>query len=79
MTSASHMPRAVGVFCRQGWPVVPWPVDHQWSPAANRLRFSLVNNWLTLNYALHEWLGLLAYHFTDRTNALFPAGCSSTQ
>jgi uncharacterized SAM-binding protein YcdF (DUF218 family) len=79
VTSASHMPRAVGVFCRQGWPVVPWPVDHQWSPAANRLRFSLVNNWLTLNYALHEWLGLLAYHFTDRTNALFPAGCSSTQ
>lgn len=79
VTSASHMPRAVGVFCRQGWPVVPWPVDHQWSPSANRLRFSLVNNWLTLNLALHEWLGLLAYHLTDKTDALFPAGCSPQQ
>lgn len=79
VTSASHMPRAVGVFCQQGWPVVPWPVDHQWSPAANRPGFSLIGNWLTLNYVLHEWLGLLAYHLTDRTDALFPAGCSSPQ
>jgi len=79
VTSASHMPRAVGVFCRQGWPVLPWPVDHQWSPVANSLGFSLIGNWLTLNAVLHEWLGLLAYHLTDRTDTLFPAGCSSSQ
>ena len=29
VTSASHMPRSVGVFRQIGWEVVPWPVDHR--------------------------------------------------
>lgn len=75
VTSAAHMPRAVGVFCQQQWPVIPWPVDHLWSPAANQLGFELVNHWQQLDYVLHEWLGLLAYHVSGKTDALFPAGC----
>ena len=29
VTSAFHMPRAVGVFCQANWPVIPYPVDHR--------------------------------------------------
>ena len=28
ITSASHMPRSVGVFRKIGWPVIPYPVDY---------------------------------------------------
>ncbi|HTQ98808.1 MAG TPA: YdcF family protein [Candidatus Acidoferrum sp.] len=76
VTSAFHMPRAVGVFCRQGWPVTPWPVDHQWSPQANAMDFELAGHWLLLDNIVHEWLGLLAYHLSGKTDALFPAGCA---
>ncbi len=39
VTSASHMPRAVGIFCKQGWPVLPWPVDHMTAPNHHPNRF----------------------------------------
>ena len=29
VTSASHMPRSVGVFRQAGWDVVPWPVNYR--------------------------------------------------
>lgn len=78
ITSATHMPRAVGVFCRQQWPVLAWPVDHRWSPEANRPGFDLIGNWRVLNEALHEWLGLLAYHVAGKTDALLPSACASS-
>src|SRR5690606_36369683 len=31
VTSAFHMPRAVGVFRKAGFPIVPWPVDYKTS------------------------------------------------
>lgn len=76
VTSATHMPRAIGVFCQQQWPVVAWPVDHRWNPASNQPGFDLISNWRNLDIALHEWLGLLAYHLAGKTTALFPAGCA---
>jgi uncharacterized SAM-binding protein YcdF (DUF218 family) len=75
ITSASHMPRAVGVFCQQGWAVLPWPVDHHSSPANSRPQLSLVDHFFDLNNALHEWIGLVAYHLRGATDALFPSGC----
>jgi uncharacterized SAM-binding protein YcdF (DUF218 family) len=59
VTSASHMPRAVGSFRNAGFLVLPWPVAH----------ISEGHSW---NTAVHEWLGLLAYRVLGRTNALFP-------
>lgn len=29
VTSAQHMPRAVGVFRKIGWALIPYPVDYQ--------------------------------------------------
>jgi uncharacterized SAM-binding protein YcdF (DUF218 family) len=61
ITSAAHLPRAIGSFYRVGFPVDPWPIrdDVQAGPS----RFYA---------ALHEWLGLAAYWLSDKTVALFP-------
>ena len=70
VTSAFHMPRSVGIFRRQGWPVVPWPVafkagvEEPLSTPGLRLQ--------RLDTALHEWVGLVAYWLDGRTSALFP-------
>ena len=77
VTSAMHMPRSVGIFCQQGWPVIPWPVDHMWTPVSNEWNFNLTLNVLLLDNALHEWFGLVAYRMSGKTNALFPSVCEN--
>jgi len=73
ITSASHMPRAVGAFCQQGWQVTPYPVDHSTRPGQMwRLRFAPARNLSQLRSALREWAGLLAYYFSGHSSALFP-------
>lgn len=62
ITSASHMPRAMGSFARMGFAVEPWPV-HDLAPSS-------AYAWQPIR---HEWLGLLAYRLMGRTTALFPA------
>jgi uncharacterized SAM-binding protein YcdF (DUF218 family) len=74
VTSASHMPRAVGCFRAAGWQPVAWPVNYT-TGTTPRLWY----NWpfpTRLNHAegaLREWIGLLAYRLMGRTDALFPA------
>jgi uncharacterized SAM-binding protein YcdF (DUF218 family) len=70
VTSAQHMPRAVGVFRRVGWTVLPWPVGYKVGPEA-----PLSNPGLRLNRfdgAVHEWLGLVAYRLMGRTDSVLP-------
>jgi uncharacterized SAM-binding protein YcdF (DUF218 family) len=77
VTSAFHMPRTMGIFCKQQWQVIPWPVDHYTSSAGlKRLHFNLLGNLQTLVFASHEWAGLLVYRLTGRTSTLFPADCN---
>lgn len=78
VTSAFHMPRAVGAFCRQQWPVIAYPVDY-YSEKGNLLRldFGLESNLGLLNLAIREWIGLLAYRLTGKTNNLFPSSVVS--
>lgn len=75
VTSAFHMPRAVGCFRRVGWEVIPYPVDYRtagmprwWPPG-----FDLVGGLRLVRDATHEWLGLLAYRLAGRTDRLLPA------
>ncbi len=74
VTSAWHMPRAVGCFRRVGFPVEAYPVDwHTWPRLHWSLSRSFGGGLAGLDTAVHEWLGLLAYRITGRTSALFPA------
>lgn len=74
VTSAFHMPRAVGLFRAAGFPVIPYPVDFRttgtWedvlpprSVTAGLARFET---------ATREWVGLATYRLTGRTQTLFP-------
>ncbi len=73
VTSAAHMPRAVGCFRRAGFPVEAYPVD--WTTFTHvRLGLSqtLSGGLGSTDFAVHEWLGLLAYWLTGRTSELLP-------
>jgi uncharacterized SAM-binding protein YcdF (DUF218 family) len=74
VTSARHMPRAVGAFRRSGFQVDPYPVDWRTRGRADLLRpFAAVSDGLRrTDVATHEWVGLGVYWLTDRSSALFP-------
>jgi len=79
ITTAFHMPRAIGVFCRQGWALQPYPVDHRSLPdQLLRPRPALLPHLENLQVAVHEWLGLLAYRLSGKTGELLPAGCATS-
>ena len=75
VTSAYHMPRAVGLFRKAGFAVEPYPVDWRVGRgAADILSFSnvAVDGLGRTDIAVREWIGLLAYRLRDRTSELFP-------
>ena len=71
VTSAYHMPRAVGVFRHQHWPVIPYPVDY--FSGEDRYRPTLWKNLRDFSIACREWLGLGVYYLTGKTGQWFPA------
>jgi uncharacterized SAM-binding protein YcdF (DUF218 family) len=73
VTSALHMPRTVGCFRKAGWKVFPYPVDYQFTKNEPfQWSFNLGRGLGRLNGGIHEWLGLIFYRLTDRTNSFFP-------
>lgn len=74
ITSARHMPRAMGTFRAQGWTVIAYPVDYTTEPGDGfRLRFNLGHGLGSLHAGLHEWVGLFGYYVLGRSDSLFPA------
>jgi uncharacterized SAM-binding protein YcdF (DUF218 family) len=75
VTSAFHMPRAIGAFRAAGFMVEAYPVDWRtrgWVDAAmpfDRLSAGLDRT----DIAVHEWTGLIAYWLSGRSSALFPS------
>jgi uncharacterized SAM-binding protein YcdF (DUF218 family) len=71
VTSAMHMPRAVGCFRRVGWQVVPFPTDYR-TEAPPEPGFFLSEHLLLVDVATKEWVGLVAYRVLGRTDHLLP-------
>ena len=74
VTSASHMPRAIGAFRAAGFPVEAYPVNWQTRGLrdAGRLFDSFAEGLSMTDHAAHEWLGLVVYRLTGKTSELFP-------
>jgi len=76
VTSAFHMPRAVGSFCAAGWhTLVPYPTDYRGGSFWDQVGWDLADNLTDLNTGVTEWVGLLAYRVTGRSDGLTPGGC----
>ena len=75
VTSAHHMPRAIGSFRAAGFSVEAFPVDYRTRGAVDLLRpFATLGDGLRrTDTAVREWVGLVMYRVTGRTAELFPA------
>lgn len=74
VTSAWHMPRAMGVFRRAGFKVIAYPVDYRTFGDSRDfdLAHAGIDRIKTLEFGVHEWIGLVAYHLAGKTDAWFP-------
>ena len=73
VTSAYHMSRAVGIARKQNINVIAYPVDYRSTSAVNRqLDFDLFSHLEVLEPAWREWIGLVVYFITDKTDTFFP-------
>ncbi len=73
MTSAYHMPRAVGLFRKAGFTVIPYPVDYH-TPGKYEPWFFIglqlnLDGW---HASAREWLGMVANFFMGRSDEVFP-------
>jgi len=73
VTSAAHMPRAMGCFRRAGFDVEAYPVDWNTPPSWRfGMPLSPIYGMRALDDAAHEWEGLFFYWLSGRTSAFFP-------
>ena len=74
VTSARHMPRAIGCFRKVAFPVEAYPVDWRTErvsdPTADR---TFAKRLARVDAAASEWIGLLAYWLSGKTSELFPS------
>lgn len=74
VTSAQHMPRAVGCFRKAGFPVEAYPVGwHVEKQAALPDLKGFSERLSRLDSAAFEWFGLLAYWITGKTSEFMPS------
>jgi uncharacterized SAM-binding protein YcdF (DUF218 family) len=75
VTSAYHLPRAIGAFRQAGFMVEAYPVDWRTRGWEDALRpFATMGDGLhRADTAVREWVGLVMYWVTGRSSALFPA------
>jgi len=74
ITSAYHLPRAVGLFRKANFPVEAYPADWRtrgprdtWRPFP-----TMAEGLRRTDTAMREWIGLAAYWVTGQTSELFP-------
>jgi len=73
VTSAFHMPRAVGCFRQAGWSVLAYPVDRRADPDEGiSLMRTPARRLSEFGRGFKETLGLAVYRMLGRTDALWP-------
>lgn len=72
VTSAYHMPRSIGAFREAGLDVIAAPTDWQIDERGAFLLVSASDRLGKLDTAIREYLGLLAYRLSGRTDSLLP-------
>ena len=75
VTSAWHMPRAVGCFRKAGFDVTAYPVDYRtnWPRDATRFASFASDGLGELDIGVKEWIGLIAYKLAGYTEAVMPS------
>jgi uncharacterized SAM-binding protein YcdF (DUF218 family) len=74
VTSARHMPRAIGCFRKAGFHVEAYPVGWRAAGALDaQWERGVADGLERLDAAAYEWIGLLAYRLSGRTAELFPS------
>jgi uncharacterized SAM-binding protein YcdF (DUF218 family) len=73
VTSAFHMPRAVGCFQTIGWPVIPYPVDYRIYSDTDWFSFDASEQLQKLSTAAREVIGLISYRLMGRIPEWVPA------
>jgi uncharacterized SAM-binding protein YcdF (DUF218 family) len=75
VTSAFHMPRAIGAFRHAGFNVIPWPADYLSVGGLRELAApteSVSEGLRLFDIGAKEWMGLIAYRVTGRIDDFFP-------
>ena len=73
VTSANHMPRAIGSFAAAGWTgIIPYPVDYQTPKTGYTSLWDISGGVSIVRKSLHEYVGLLIYYLSGRSTALLP-------
>ena len=73
VTSAFHMPRAIGTFRKAGWNIQAYPVDFntpqnfQW-----QFFFNFSGGLMQIGQFAHEVVGLIVYKITGRSQSFLP-------
>lgn len=80
ITSAMHLPRATATFQAAGWQVLPYPVDYRTTSTVMWFHSPhVIANLTFIDDAVREWMGLLAYRLTGRTEHFLPPRATNNQ
>jgi len=72
VTSAAHMPRAMGSFAAAGWEnIIPYPVDFQTGTTSASV-YDMGVGTASVRIWVKEYVGLAAYWLAGRSATLFP-------
>jgi uncharacterized SAM-binding protein YcdF (DUF218 family) len=74
VTSALHMPRAMGLFRKAGWTMEAYPVGWNSAPGFDEsiLSTEVSSHLRSFDVAVREWIGLIAARISGQSDAILP-------